>query len=560
MIANYYTLLHVSRSLNVELHRSVLVEIFCQNKNELLLTVESAQGFQTLLVSCEPTATFLYLRKEVPRAKRNSLDFFPQAHGRLITTVSIHPHDRVLSFSLDNDMVIVVQLFGSKSNILLVNHAGTIVDAFLHSKEVVGERLSVAHDPAAHHSVTFEEFRSILGSVGTIILPAALKRVYPRFGPVLIRELYMLAGVSEENLAAELSQDALEHLFKAAQSLETQLVEHPVPCIYYEGDSPQQFSIIPLRRFHEYRCEQFDSLHRALLTYIGGSRKRSSLEKEKERIQQFMLHAIERADRTLKKIADETVILERALSYERFGKLLMANLQEMQKGQKEVILENIFEPQRELIAIPLDVHLNPAKNAERYFDKAKKARAGVQEKIEHKEELVRQWEILQELRDLVEPLQTSDQLAEFFLQQQSRLIDVGFRISVERGGEKKELPPFRLFTVAGGFQVWAGKSSENNDVLTMKHAKPSDLWFHTRGSSGSHVILRTGTGKGQPSKQAIEQAAAIAAYYSKMKNAKHVPVAMTERKYVRKPKGAPAGTVVLEREKLLFVEPRLPEQ
>ncbi|MEK6571387.1 MAG: NFACT RNA binding domain-containing protein, partial [Bacteroidota bacterium] len=115
-----------------------------------------------------------------------------------------------------------------------------------------------------------------------------------------------------------------------------------------------------------------------------------------------------------------------------------------------------------------------------------------------------------------------------------------------------------VFTVTGGFEVWAGKSSENNDLLTMKYAKPNDLWFHARGGSGSHVVLKVGTGSGNPSKEAIEKAASIAAYYSKMKNATMVPVAYCERKYVRKSKGAPAGTVSLQHEKVLFVEPGLP--
>ena len=83
-------------------------------------------------------------------------------------------------------------------------------------------------------------------------------------------------------------------------------------------------------------------------------------------------------------------------------------------------------------------------------------------------------------------------------------------------------------------------------------------WFHARGSSGSHVVLKAGTGKGQPSKRAIEQAASLAAYYRKMKNSQTAPVAMTQRKYVRKPRRAPAGKVTLDREKLLFVEPKLP--
>ena len=106
--------------------------------------------------------------------------------------------------------------------------------------------------------------------------------------------------------------------------------------------------------------------------------------------------------------------------------------------------------------------------------------------------------------------------------------------------------------------VWVGKNSASNDLLTMKYALPNDLWFHVRGAGGSHVVLRVGTGKTQPSRQAILQTAGIAAYYSKMKNAHTVPVAYCARKYVRKPKGADAGTVTMQREKVIFVEPALP--
>ena len=116
---------------------------------------------------------------------------------------------------------------------------------------------------------------------------------------------------------------------------------------------------------------------------------------------------------------------------------------------------------------------------------------------------------------------------------------------------------FRIFVVAGGFEVWVGKNSANNDLLTTKYSKPHDIWFHARGASGSHTVLKTSRNK-SPSKEVIYQAARIAAYYSKMRKATNVPVAYCERKYVRKPKGAPAGTVTLEREKVVFVEPRLP--
>jgi predicted ribosome quality control (RQC) complex YloA/Tae2 family protein len=167
------------------------------------------------------------------------------------------------------------------------------------------------------------------------------------------------------------------------------------------------------------------------------------------------------------------------------------------------------------------------------------------------------YDLLKRLHEDVTMAETRQAWDEFLARNRDRLAKAGFPVST--GSKPAEhAPPFRVFTVEGGFQVWAGKDSRNNDLLTMKHARPNDLWFHARGSGGSHVVLRMGSGKGEVSKRAIEQAAAIAAYYSKMKSSKLVPVAMTQRKYVRKPRGAPAGTVAVEREKVLLVEPALP--
>jgi len=225
---------------------------------------------------------------------------------------------------------------------------------------------------------------------------------------------------------------------------------------------------------------------------------------------------------------------------------------------REAELEDLFSRSRERMLIRLDQKLTPAQNATHYFDKAKKARAGIEQKLEYQDDVREQWETTRELLDRVTDLQTFEQVQEFLAANQAQLKHLGFKGFSAAGRGESEETPFRTFTVTGGFQVWVGKNSVNNDLLTLKYAKPADLWFHARGSSGSHVVLRTGTGKGEPSRRALEETASIAAFYSKMKTAKHVPVAMTERKYVRKPRGSPAGTVTIEREKLLFVNPQLP--
>ena len=118
--------------------------------------------------------------------------------------------------------------------------------------------------------------------------------------------------------------------------------------------------------------------------------------------------------------------------------------------------------------------------------------------------------------------------------------------------------PWR-FKSKEGWDVLIGRSSEANDHLTLHMARPEDYWFHVHGAAGSHVVLRRGKGKNEPSKQTLEEVAAWAAFYSQARTAGRVPVIFTRKKYVRKPRKAPAGLAVCEHEKTLMVRPKEPE-
>ncbi|MBI3578694.1 MAG: DUF814 domain-containing protein [Ignavibacteriales bacterium] len=554
MIANYYTLLHIAHDLNAACSGLRVEEIFCQNKNELLISFE---GDHTLVISCEPAANYVMLRNDVRRAKKNSLDVFKTLWGKRARTVVIQPADREIVFELEGNQRLAIQLFGSKANVLFLDTTNCIAESFLRSKEIAGTTREVRPGQSRQLPATAVEFQTQLQTIGNILVTAALKKFLPLFGSMLIRELCYHCRIQEQTLVAGLNEPDIHRLYNTSKEMIAQLEGAASPRIYFKGSIPITFSIIPLDHLGAQQMEHFDSLHDAIRIYIGKLKKQQSLVEGKEPLLQFLQQGIERAERTLKKMAEETQSLERAAQYETMGKLLMANLYQFNKGMKKVELENVFGVQRDMLTIPIEANLTPVKNAERYFEKAKKARASVEEKFEHREEIEERWELLRHLNGLVGPVQTIEQFNEFMAAHADELARAGYK--TKKGStERIEQAPFRIFTVTGGFEVWAGKSSENNDLLTMKYAKPSDLWFHARGSSGSHVILRIGTGKGEPSKRAIEEAAGIAAYYSKMKTAKNVPVAVTEKKYVRKPKGAPAGTVTIEREKLLFVEPKLP--
>jgi len=122
----------------------------------------------------------------------------------------------------------------------------------------------------------------------------------------------------------------------------------------------------------------------------------------------------------------------------------------------------------------------------------------------------------------------------------------------------QDLTRFRIFKLTGGFEVWVGKDSKANDMLTMRYAKQNDFWFHVSGTSGSHTVLKIPEGTEIIPKEIIKTAASICAYYSKAKNAKIVKVSYTQVKNVQKYKGAKSGSVVIKNEKVIKCSPLLP--
>jgi predicted ribosome quality control (RQC) complex YloA/Tae2 family protein len=103
-------------------------------------------------------------------------------------------------------------------------------------------------------------------------------------------------------------------------------------------------------------------------------------------------------------------------------------------------------------------------------------------------------------------------------------------------------------------EIRVGRGAHRNDDLTFHHSLPDDVWLHARHASGAHVVLRWSR-KEKPPARDLEEAAILAALHSRARGSGTVPVDWTRRKHVRKPRKAPAGTVILDRVKTLFVEP-----
>ena len=127
-------------------------------------------------------------------------------------------------------------------------------------------------------------------------------------------------------------------------------------------------------------------------------------------------------------------------------------------------------------------------------------------------------------------------------------------ISLAPKKNEKSLPYFEF--EHKGYKIWVGKNAQSNDQLTLKYSYKEDLWLHAKDVPGSHVLIKHQSGKPFP-KDVIERAAELAAYNSKRKTESLCPVAYTQKKYVRKRKGDPAGAVIVEKETVIMVAPRL---
>lgn len=232
--------------------------------------------------------------------------------------------------------------------------------------------------------------------------------------------------------------------------------------------------------------------------------------------------------------------IERLLNespFEEIGHIIMANLHLIQKGMGQVSLFDFYHNGN--IDIKLKKDIDGAANAAYYYRKAKNKKieitqmeqklAAMQKRLAEKESLLAQTMAAVHQKQL-KPLALPDKQQEVF--------------------------PFKRFT-CGAYEIWVGKNAQNNDLLTQKYAHKNDLWLHAKDVSGSHTIIKHRPGKPFPA-QVIEFAAAIAAYYSKHKGNAMAPVSYTLKKFVRKPKGAEPGAVVLDREEVVLVTPGLP--
>jgi predicted ribosome quality control (RQC) complex YloA/Tae2 family protein len=226
--------------------------------------------------------------------------------------------------------------------------------------------------------------------------------------------------------------------------------------------------------------------------------------------------------------------------YKKYGELLQAYAYNIQQGHTSVTVPDFYDGDKE-IEIPLKSDLTPQENANAYFKRYNKLKRTFEAASE---QLVETNAEIAELEGIALSLDLAEN-EEDLSRIRHELSEAG--IIHSKTNEKKvqlSSPPLK-FLSSDGFEILVGKNNYQNDEITFKMSEPSDWWFHAKDIAGSHVLMKTkGLKTDEIPDRAFEEAASLAAKFSKGARGDKVEVDYIQKKEVKKPAGAKPGFVV----------------
>lgn len=535
MIRHYYTLYKVAEELQA-LRGYFLTECFTQEKNAVVFVFETRNHTATVECSIDSQTGAIFRRREFSRARKNTIDLFPAARNRTLRAVSMANNERIMTFTI-GDVSLHCILFGGGKGNIIAEKDGVVIDALKGSKELV----------AMPYTAPCQQLLPLRDIAPDTMLHEAL--LHSEF---LLAKPYALAVCAQcalppRALLSSITTAQWDDLLRRADAMRVACLQATEFYLLRSSDGKPVFSLVQL---DGYDTEQsFASVSEAIRTRLASGHRTSSFQQEQRAVEKQLRNQLHKAQRALQALERDAVHAAQESERRLYAELLLAQPNPHRKGMEQLVVTGWDGDE---VAIPLKPALSLLDNAQWYFEKARTARDSAGIRQQRTQQYAERAAALQQALDDLSSVQDGKSLAQFCTRH-SR-----FFATMHKQSEQQERP-YREFTLQDGYTLYVGKSAANNDELTMRFAKPNDYWFHARGVSGSHAVLRGGDSN-TPPKYVVEQAAAIAAYYSKARNAGYTPVAYTQKKYVRKPKGAAIGAVVIEREKVVMVKPGLPVQ
>ncbi|OUM96445.1 MAG: hypothetical protein A9Z00_13585 [Thermobacillus sp. ZCTH02-B1] len=523
------------------------------------------RGQPRLLLSANPTYPRVHW---VTRPQQNPLEapmfcmlMRKHCEGGVIESVTQPGCERMLYIDIrqrdelgdDSLKRLVVELMGRHSNLILMDPAtGRIFDGIHHVTPAISSYRVVlpgsAYTPPPVQEKAdpiktedFGRFAEALSSAGDAPPERRLVDAFTGLSPLIAREIVHRAAASG-------APDDPEALWGAFREMMAAFRAHAYEPNIVESGGKTFFSVTRLTHL-DGAARPFASVLECLEVYYGDKAERDLVRQKSADLYRFLQNEKAKNEKKLEKLEATLKEAEEADRYRVIGELIIANLHAIRKGASSVQVVNYYDERQPVITIELDPQLTPSENAQRWFKRYNKAKNGAAAAAEQMEaaraEIAYFDTLLAQLENA--SLQDIEEIREE-LEEQGYLKRRAGSAAKKR---KPSRPALLCYTSSENVPIYVGKNNTQNDYLTNRLASPNDTWLHTKDIPGSHVVIR-GTGFGNAT---LEEAAMLAAWYSRGRSSSLVPVDYTLVRHVRKPNGAKPGFVIYDHQKTLFVTP-----
>lgn len=526
--------------------------------DELLITIKNQKNQYRLFLSASASLPLIYFtssNKPSPLTAPNFCMLLRKHIGSgKIVDIWQPGLERIINFEIEhlNELgdlcrkLLIVEIMGKHSNIIFCESDGKIIDSIKHVslqmssvREVLPGRtyfIPETQQKINPLTVTEEDFLTRIFSQ-----PSKLsKAIYSSFtgiSPCAAEELCFRSSLESNQSASSFSDLEQRHLFHQFELFIDDIKSGNFhPNIVFSGKEPVEFSSLFMQQYHDLKNVSYSTVSEMLETYYSVKNTITRIRQKSADLRRVIQTSLERNlkkyDLQCKQLKDT----EKREKYRIYGELLNTYGYGLKEGAKSLEALNYYT--NEMIQIPLDPTMNPQENAKKYFDKYSK----LKRTFEALSTLTK--ETADEIAHL-ESISTSLDIAlseEDLVQIKEEMMECGY-IKRRYTGKKVKITskPFH-YVSSDGYHIYVGKNNLQNEELTFKVASGSDWWFHAKGAPGSHVIVKS-NGEDLPDRT-FEEAARLAAYYSKNRNSEKVEIDYIQKKQIKKPNGAKPGFVV----------------
>lgn len=501
-----------------------------------------------------PPMFCMLLRKHLQGASILALE---QPNDERMLQLRLNTYDELGVLS---EKLFILEMIGRSTNFVLVGSDGRIIDCLRRVDYEMSDKRQILPG-LIYHLPPLQEKRSFLAdddkSDAFSIMDGEMRADkwlidnFSGLSPLICRELCARAVGDSSLRIEELEQSQRDSLKTAVLAFSDMVQANEFEAyMLLEDERPREFSFMPIKQYGE--CMELEKYANFSELIEGFYSRRDRVERMRSRSKELLRSIKNRYDRVSRKLANQREELEKSVDREQLrknGDLITANMYRIKKGDKFAEVEDFYDENMPTIKISLDFMKTPQQNAAAYFRAYNKAKTAEIHLIELIEQAEREQNYLGSVMDEIERAEGETELGEI----RAELTSLGY-IRSQKNSKKmkvKESAP-RKFVSDNGFEILVGRNNAQNDRLTTRDARRTDLWLHTQKVHGSHVIITCNGEK--PDDKTIEQAASLAVYYSQGRSAGKVAVDCTEVRFVKKPSGSLPGKVIYTDYKTIIAE------